>query len=74
MLVRKEQRSDSLDVMFECPFKVLDRRGVIVQIEIGTWREVGILESVQKIQTSPCDDPSRTPRTKATARHRSDGA
>ena len=60
MLVRKEQRSDSLDVMFEGPFKVLDRRGVIVQIAIETWREVGILESLKK--NSPRDDPSRTPR------------
>ena len=36
VFVKKEQRGDSLDVRFEGPFRVLDRRGVIVQIEVGS--------------------------------------
>ena len=32
VLIKKEQRTDSLDVKFEGPFEVLERRGVIIQV------------------------------------------
>ena len=32
VLIKKEQRTDSLDVKFEGPFEVLGRRGVVIQV------------------------------------------
>ena len=34
VMIRKEQRTDSLDIKFEGPFQVLERRGVIVQVSL----------------------------------------
>ena len=39
IMLKKEQRNDQLDINFDGPFEVHDKRGVIVQIAMGAGKK-----------------------------------
>ena len=61
IMLKKEQRKDALDVKFEGPFEVRERRGVIVQIAMGSGKKWVHLNRCKEYERGPgvCIHPER---------------